>query len=158
MGIFNWGDAGKVAEGVGEGIAKSSEGIRFLLTGDLPPEQRVELEKLLVETIKMENKLLASQVEMNIKEAESPSLFKSGWRPFIGWTAAVAILYSYILQPLLWWVIKIYIVFKMPDITPEQMEVLKPVVLDTGALFNLALSMLGIGTLRTYEKYKGITK
>ena len=44
---------------------------------------------------------LLSQLEINKAEAASGSLFKGGWRPFIGWTSGVAFAYHFVLQPLL---------------------------------------------------------
>jgi len=54
MGLFDWG---KTAEGVGNGVSTAAEGIRFALTGDLPPEECIQLEQLLVEAEKVEASL-----------------------------------------------------------------------------------------------------
>ena len=90
---------------------------------------------------------LLSQLEINKAEAASGSLFKSGWRPFIGWTSGVAFAYHFVLQPLLVFVLTASGV-DLPDL-PE---------FDMSALLTVLGGMLGIGGLRSYEKTKGLTK
>jgi hypothetical protein len=79
-----------------------------------------------------------AQAEINEIEAASPRLFISGWRPFIGWTCAAAILYSFLVYPILkaFW--------------PAA------VVVDLEGLWPLILGILGISGLRTYEKKSGV--
>ena len=42
-----------------------------------------------------------AQLGINKQEASHRSTFVAGWRPFIGWTCGVALAYSYVLQPIL---------------------------------------------------------
>lgn len=86
----------------------------------------------------------ANQAEINKIEAQSKSFFKSGWRPFIGWTCATGFLYAVVIYPLLTWVAVVY------DIVP-------PPNLETGILLSTMGGMLGLGTMRTIEKGKGLT-
>ena len=44
---------------------------------------------------------LMGQLEINKAEASSGSLFKGGWRPFIGWVCGFAFAYHFVLQPLI---------------------------------------------------------
>ena len=44
---------------------------------------------------------MLAQLEINKAEAASGSLFKGGWRPFVGWTCGIAFAYHFVLQPLL---------------------------------------------------------
>ena len=44
---------------------------------------------------------LLAQLEINKAEAASGSIFKGGWRPFVGWTCGIAFAYHFVLQPLL---------------------------------------------------------
>ena len=90
---------------------------------------------------------LLSQLEINKAEAASGSLFKGGWRPFIGWTSGVAFAYHLVLQPLLVFVLTASGV-DLPDL-PE---------FDMSTLLTVLGGMLGIGGLRSYEKTKGLTK
>jgi len=91
--------------------------------------------------------LALSQIEVNKAEAASGSIFKGGWRPFIGWVCGFAFAYHFILQPIL--------IFgaaaagiTLPPLPEFDMSQMMPVL----------LGMLGLGGLRTFEKQKGITK
>jgi len=90
---------------------------------------------------------LLAQLEINKAEAASGSLFKGGWRPFVGWICGFALLYHFILSPLI-----IFIVTLSGATIPPLPE------FDMGSLMTVLLGMLGIGGLRTFEKQKGLTK
>ena len=90
---------------------------------------------------------LLAQLEINKAEVASGSLFKGGWRPFVGWVCAVAFAYHFVLQPLLIFVFA-YVGLETPDL-PK---------FDVGTLLPVLGGMLGIGGLRSYEKTKGLTK
>ena len=90
---------------------------------------------------------MLAQLEINKAEAARASLFKGGWRPFVGWICGFALLYHFILSPLI-----IFIVTLTGATIPPLPE------FDMGSLMTVLLGMLGIGGLRTYEKQKGITK
>jgi len=91
--------------------------------------------------------LALSQIEVNKAEAASGSLFKGGWRPFIGWVCGVAFAYHFILQPILIFGTTAAGV-SLPPLPEFDMSQMMPVL----------LGMLGLGGLRTYEKKSGITK
>ena len=40
--------------------------------------------------------LAMSQIKVNQEEAKSGSLFIGGWRPFVGWTCGIALMYHFI--------------------------------------------------------------
>jgi hypothetical protein len=83
-----------------------------------------------------------AQIEVNKIEAGSTNLFKSGWRPFVGWTCGIALCYHFVLQPFLMFVF---------------LSIGKPVdlpVFDMSTLTTVLMGMLGLGGLRTYEKVK----
>ena len=90
---------------------------------------------------------LLAQLEINKAEAASGSLFKGGWRPFIGWTSGIAFAYHFVMQPLLVFVLTVS-ALDLPEL-PE---------FDMSTLLTVLGGMLGIGSLRTYEKQKGLTK
>jgi len=91
--------------------------------------------------------LALAQINVNAAEAASGSLFKGGWRPFIGWTCGLAFFYHFVGQPIA--------VFVM---TVSGTEIPTLPEFDMGTLLTVLGGMLGIGGLRTYEKQKGITK
>ena len=86
----------------------------------------------------------AQQGQVNTAEAQHNSLFISGWRPMIGWVCALALAYQYVAKPLLTWALAASGVAAPP--LPG---------LD-GALYELLFGMLGLGSLRTLEKLKGV--
>lgn len=91
--------------------------------------------------------LALAQIEVNKAEAASGSLFKGGWRPAVGWVCAIAFAYHFILKDLIVFGCAVAGV-EIPDL-PE---------FDMGTLLTVLGGMLGIGSLRTYEKQKGLTK
>jgi|TARA_R100000458_G_scaffold8864_1_gene7002 hypothetical protein len=90
---------------------------------------------------------MLAQLEINKAEAASGSFFKGGWRPFVGWICGIAFAYHFVLQPLLIFIFA-YIGLETPDL-PK---------FDVGTLLPVLGGMLGIGSLRSYEKTKGLTK
>jgi len=88
-----------------------------------------------------------AQIEVNKTEAASNSIFKGGWRPFIGWVCGTAFAYHFVLQPLLIFVMT-YLGHPVPAL-PE---------FDMASLMTVLGGLLGLGGLRTFEKFKGVTK
>jgi hypothetical protein len=88
--------------------------------------------------------LVQGQLQVNQAEAASPNVFVSGWRPFIGWVCGAALVYHYIVRPMLPWLLAL-VGKPMPPIPP----------LDMGDLITILLGMLGLGSLRSVEKIKG---
>jgi Holin of 3TMs, for gene-transfer release len=89
--------------------------------------------------------ILQGQMAINTEEAKSQSVFVAGWRPFIGWVCGSALAYTYIGYPFLIWVMSVW----HPEIAP-------PKLMNDGMLYELMFGMLGMGGLRTFEKYKGV--
>ena len=90
--------------------------------------------------------LAKGQLEINKAEAQSRNVFVAGWRPFIGGVCGVAMAYNYVVQPIL--------IF-----TLAQFDYLVALpALDLGEMMPVLMGMLGLGSLRSFEKYKGIAK
>ena len=145
MAWFGIGSEVKVAgEGVKSaldsvgGLAKS---IRTAITG-IDPDKQMEIEKIFAE---LDDKINAGQQALNIIATQSASFFQSGWRPAAGWLGVIGLAYSTLGQPMLIWLSDI---FGIP----------RPPIVDTGILITLLVQMLGLGTLRTYERKLGVDK
>ena len=82
------------------------------------------------------------QIKVNAEEAKSESLFKSGWRPSVGWICSIAFALHFVILPLFNWFIMLC----------GQQPILVPFQMDT--LLTVLLGLLGMGTLRTVEKMK----
>ena len=134
---------GKVIDVVGGklGVDLSSEELK-----KTKMELELELTKILAEQEKAIQEANIKQIEVNIAEAKSSSIFVAGWRPFIGWMCGSALAYHYILQPLL--------VFAL---TSAGQEVELP-AFDMQSLLTVLMGMLGLGAMRTYEKTKGVVR
>lgn len=87
------------------------------------------------------------QLEVDKVEAASSSLFVAGWRPAIGWVCALALVFQYLIRP----AVTAFFVLKGQPLT-----IALPGLDDN--LWQLMLGMLGMGTLRTFEKTKGVSK
>jgi hypothetical protein len=83
-----------------------------------------------------------AQLEVNKVEAGHTSMFVAGWRPFTGWVCSFALLYHFILQPLLTFVLYTF-----------GNEIVLP-TFDMGTLTTVLLGMLGLGGMRSFEKVK----
>lgn len=92
---------------------------------------------------------LAANAETNRVEAAHPSVFVAGWRPAIGWTCAIVMFTWYVPMALISMGLWIYAVVQAGHLVDRP---------DIGMaeIVGLVLSMLGIGTLRTVEKVKGV--
>ena len=90
---------------------------------------------------------LMGQLEINKAEAASGSIFKGGWRPFIGWVCGVAFAYHFVLQQL--------IVF---GVTAAGIDIPELPEFDMGSLMTVMMGMLGLGGMRSIEKLKKIEK
>jgi len=115
------------------------------LTRIIPDEEaRAQAkQELTLQLLTIEAEQNKSQVELNKQEAAHGSIFVAGWRPFIGWVGGVSLAWTFLVHPLLVWVA-----------TVQGYEGTFP-ALDTGPLMTLVLAMLGIGGMRTLDKYLG---
>lgn len=102
---------------------------------------KLEIDKALIQAAISEN---AGQLEINKLEAQNPNLFVSGWRPGIGWACGFVLVSNYIISPFLTWGTHLF------DITIPAYPIID------GANFTpILLAMLGMGGLRTFDKYVG---
>tara|TARA_R100001244_G_scaffold67612_1_gene55386 strand:+ start:580 stop:987 length:408 start_codon:yes stop_codon:yes gene_type:complete len=87
-----------------------------------------------------------AQLEINKAEASHKSIFVSGWRPFVGWSCGLALFYTYLLQP-----IAVFVMGQTGTLVhlPE---------LDLATMMPVLLGMLGLGGLRSWEKFKKVAR
>ena len=127
------------------GIADSVIGVagkildKFVEDKDLKTKLEAELKTQLIS-------LDLAQAQANIEQAKHPSIFVSGARPAIMWVCCFALGWQFIIAPISSWGLAIwYPVIVLP-------------VLDTQSLMTLMLSLLGLGGMRTAEKWKGVAR
>jgi hypothetical protein len=89
--------------------------------------------------------LAKAQIEVNKAEASNPSLFVSGWRPFVGWACGLALFWHFIGLPIALFLLTLFRV-DIPDLPMFDME----------TLLTVLMGMLGLGGMRTWEKTKNV--
>ena len=102
-----------------------------------------EIEKQLATHL---SKIDIAQLEINKQEAAHRNIFVAGWRPFIGWSCGFAMAYAYIIQP-----ITVFILAQTGNLVDLP-------TLDLSEMMPVLLGMLGLGGLRSFEKYKKVSK
>ena len=90
--------------------------------------------------------LQKAQADINLEQAKHPSIFVSGSRPAILWICALGLAWQFFLAPLMNWAVVI------------SGSTIQPPVINTEGLMTLTLSLLGLGGLRTAEKWKGVAR
>lgn len=107
----------------------------------LKMQQSGELAQLAAET-----ELAKGQQAINLEEAKSSQLWVAGARPFFMWVCGAAFAYHYVIQPFLAFG---FAAAGHPITLPAfNME----------ALMTVAMGMLGLGGMRSFDKLKGTSK
>ena len=131
---------------VGGGVAEPIKAVGGILD-DLFTSEEEKLSKKEA-LVRLEQKPHLAQAAINRAEAQSRSAFVAGWRPFIGWTCGVGIAWHFVIYDLLTWILSV-----SSPATPAP-----PELVGTDELMTLVLSLLGLGGMRTFEKYVGRAK
>ena len=127
------------------GIAESVIGVagkvldKFVEDKDLKTKLSAELQSQLIN-------LDALQAQTNLEQAKHDSIFVAGARPAIMWICAFALGWQFILAPISSWIIITW----YPTVTLPMLE--------TGELTSLVLALLGLGDMRTAEKWRGVAR
>jgi len=108
--------------------------------------------KIKIKLQELENEINAKQMEINLADAQSTATDISGilqrsWRPLIGFSAALAIFFEFVLKPFIVFFLGVFNV-EVGELPQMNMEQLMPLV----------MALLGMAGLRTFEKSKNITK
>ncbi len=111
---------------------------------DAAQKAKIAIESKLIEASVQTN---LAQMEINKIEAGHRSIFVAGWRPMIGWACAIGVFWMAIGEPMANYLMTLGGVDtsalpKMPH----------------DILLELTFALLGMSTLRTFEKLKGVSK
>lgn len=111
------------------------------------PEKLVEFKKALFshqeEMARIDVASRKLQTDINLADAKSGNKFQSNWRPFIGWQCGIAFGYALIIHNIFSWI----------SLNVEGW--IAPPEINVGLLVTTLGGMLGIGTLRSYDKKQG---
>ena len=127
------------------GIVESVVGVagkvldKFVEDKDLKAKLEAELKSQIIS-------LDLAQAQANIEQAKHSSVFIAGARPAIMWICAFGLGWQFVFQPITVW---LFAVLGSDLILP---------VLETEGLMPLTLSLLGLGSMRSFEKHKGIQR
>ena len=83
--------------------------------------------------------LSIAQLAVNKEEAKG-NWFQSSWRPAVAWVCVIGMAINFLVSPLL---------SPLGIVVPQA---------DTSVMMPVLMGMLGLGSLRSYEKTKGVTK
>jgi hypothetical protein len=104
---------------------------------------KAEMEKALVNA---EAAGMLAQSQANIEAAKHPSVFVAGARPATLWLCTIALGWQFIGHPLAMWAVSIWSPeTPIPDIPTE-------------GLFPLTMALLGLGGMRSAEKWRGVAR
>ena len=130
----------------GGGIVSAAEGVANIIDQFVETDDEKRAAELIKAKLMMQPSL--AQVELNKIEAGHRSVFVAGWRPFIGWVCGFALLWHFILFDMLTWI--------TVNFFPHVTEI--PQLTGTETLVTVLLSLLGLGAMRTAEKFGGKAK
>jgi len=86
-----------------------------------------------------------AQIAVNQAEASNSNWFASNWRPFTGWISGFALAYVSVIEPLGEYIARVGL--KYTGQFP---------VIDTTVTMQVLFGMLGLGAMRSFEKYNGV--
>ena len=124
------------------GLAESVVGVagkvldKFVEDKDLRTKIEGELKGQMIQ-------LDLAQAQANVEAAKHPSLFVSGARPAILWICAFGLGWQFVFQPVFVWAVAV-----------SGSDLVIPII-PTEGLMPLRLSLLGLGAMRSAEKFKG---
>lgn len=87
-----------------------------------------------------------AQLEVTKAEAAHKNLFVAGWRPAVGWTCALGLMFNFLLLPLA----------NMVSAFTNTGIMLEP--LDLSVMMPVLMGMLGLGAMRSYEKVNKVSR
>ena len=127
------------------GIVESVVGVagkvldKFVEDKDLKTKLNAELKSQIIS-------LDLAQAQTNLEQAKHSSVFIAGARPAIMWICAFGLGWQFVFQPVAVW-----------GIAVSGADLVLPVI-QTEGLMSLTLALLGLGSMRTAEKWKGVQR
>lgn len=88
--------------------------------------------------------IMLEQIKTNQIEAASTNWFVAGWRPYIGWICGTGLFYEFLFMPI------------GNGINMAYSHAPVFLALDTATLTSCLAGLLGLGTMRSFEKFKGV--
>ena len=121
------------------GLSSVSDLVNTAISKIWPDKSEAEKQQLAAAVM-----VVQGQIDTNKMEAANPSVFVSGWRPFIGWVCGSACAWNWIGLPIA--KVGLALAGHSIDLAPANLTEMLPVL----------MGMLGLGGLRTIEKINGV--
>jgi len=133
--------------GIDDAVAAGCTLVDTVVKRIWPDATEIEKDKLAQMTQELQSEWAnqLQQIEVNKIEAASSSLFVAGWRPFVGWVGAAALAYASIIEPISRFVATV--IYAYTGVFP---------VINTEITLQILLALLGLGSMRSFEKSKGV--
>lgn len=128
-----------IASLFGGAAAKPIEAIGKIIDDVWTSDEEEMSKQILMQKLALKPHMV--QTEINKIEAQHRSIFVAGWRPFIGWVCGTGLAFSFVANPIIQW----YTGQPGP-------------VMPLEVMMTLVTSLLGLGALRTVEKFGGRAK
>jgi hypothetical protein len=128
-------------------MIQKGEELITTIVNKVAPDANIEVQGKITQALQMqqnEYNLQLAQLDINKVEAQSPSIFIAGGRPFYIWVGGIGMAYQLVFMPI---VNGVLLCFGLPS--PFQ-------PIDTGLLLAVVGSLLGFNGTRTFEKLRGI--
>ncbi len=90
---------------------------------------------------------ITAQTDINKVEAANTNWFVAGWRPCVGWICAIGLGYATLIEPFMRFIAVVF--FSYSGTFPQ---------IDLSITNTLLTGMLGLGSIRMYEKVKGVER
>jgi hypothetical protein len=128
------------------GIGAIADLAKDLVGRFFPDKTETEKANMALILTTMQNQMAMNQGQMDINklEAQNPSIFVSGWRPFVGWVCGGACAWNWLGLPICNFIAAAF--HHELKISPADLSQMLP----------LLMGLLGMGALRTYEKTQGV--
>ena len=126
------------------GVVSAVEGVAAIIDRFVETDEERRAAVLL--KAKIAARPAEAQIELNKIEAGHRSVFVAGWRPCVGWVCAAALAWHFVLSDLAAWTCA---AAGWPA---------PPALAGTETLVTVLMSLLGLGALRTAEKFGGRTR
>jgi hypothetical protein len=132
--------------GIDDAISAGSDLIKTIVN-KIAPDANIEvqgkIETALRELQSIHEKEM-SQLDINKTEAQHPSVFVAGWRPFIGWVGGMGLGYELVFKPVFNGILMFF-------------GVVSPFAgIDINLLQTMIGGLLGLGLARSYEKTNNV--
>lgn len=136
-------------------VSKISDSIFNGLDALFTSDEEKKAAKLKVMEVMQQPHIL--QAMANIEEAKHTSIFVAGWRPALGWLAAICLGYAWIIKDFLIIILTIAGSYSQSFHEAQQVITLLPTT-NTEDLMTLVMLLLGLGGIRAYEAKHGVKR